>query len=183
MWNSRWIRAAKTAVGLSFAGAASFSLFLLSSTPSYAIPSPDLVVGSISSISQLVAIVSAMIGGGAAVVGLRATANSSSASRFARIARYIVGIAAIFLGLSLAGNYYQYSTQRSAQQATLESAILRPTEMSEGHTLDLNLKEASYNDQLYSPRGISTEEVQRLLHRGLGGNEVLLDVRENPETS
>jgi rifampicin phosphotransferase len=161
-------------------------LFLLSSKPSYAIPSPDLVVGSLSSISQLIAIVSAMIGGGAAVVGVRATANSSSASHAARIAWCIVGVAAVFLGLSLTENYYQYSTQRSERQARLESAILRSTEMSDGHTLDPNLKEVSYDDQLHASRGISTDEVERLLkekQRGLHSNTALLDVRENAETA
>ena len=186
MMNSRWILADKTAVRLGYAAATTISLFLLSSKPSYAIPSPDLVVGSLSSISQLIAIVSAMIGGGAAVVGVRATANSSSASHSARIAWCIVGVAAVFLGLSLAENYYQYSTQRSERQARLESAILRSTEMSDGHTLDPNLKEVSYDDQLHASRGISTDEVERLLKEkqsGLHSNTVLLDVREKAETA
>ena len=186
MMNSRWILADKTAVRLGYAATTTIFLFLLSSKPSYAIPSPDLVVGSLSSITQLIAIVSAMIGGGAAVVGVRATANSSSASHSARIAWCIVGVAAVFLGLSLTENYYQYSTQRSERQARLESAILRSTEMSDGHTLDPNLKEVSYDDQLHASRGISTDEVERLLKEkqsGLHSNTVLLDVREKAETA
>ena len=159
MMNSRWILAVKAAVGPGYAATTSIFLVLLSSKPSYAIPSPDLVVGSLSSISQLIAIVSAMIGGGAAVVGVRATANSSSASNAARIAWCIVGVATVILGLSLTENYYQYSTQRSERLARLESAILRSTEMSDGHTLDPNLKEVSYDDQLHASRGISTDRL------------------------
>ena len=180
--NSLFISARKKAFGVSYVGTASVFLFLFSSTSSYAIPSPDLVVGSLSSISQLIAIVSAMIGGGAAVAGMRATANG----RANRIVRLIAAGAALFLGLSLAGNYYQYSTQRSERQARLESAITRPTETSDGHTLDPNLKEASYDEQIRSSRGISTDDVERLLkdkERGLSSNEVLIDVRENAETA
>ena len=81
MVNSRWCKAAeKTAKAASGIGytAATFTLLAFSSTPSYAIPSPDLVVGSISSISQLIALASAMIGGGAVVVGVRAGATHES---------------------------------------------------------------------------------------------------------
>ena len=114
--NSLFISARKKAFGVSYVGTASVFLFLFSSTSSYAISSPDLVVGSLSSISQLIAIVSAMIGGGAAVAGMRATANG----RANRIVRLIAAGAALFLGLSLAGNCYQYSTQRSERQARLD---------------------------------------------------------------
>ena len=39
--------------------------------PAFAIPSPELVVGSISSLSQLAALLSALIGGGAIAAGSR----------------------------------------------------------------------------------------------------------------
>jgi rhodanese-related sulfurtransferase/membrane protein insertase Oxa1/YidC/SpoIIIJ/phosphohistidine swiveling domain-containing protein len=161
-------------------------LFLISITPSYAIPSPDLVVGSISSISQLIALISAMVGSGAVVVGVRASANASGSSRSARLAWRTVAAAFVVLTLSLAANYYQYSVARSDGQARLETAIQRPTETMDGKTLDRDLKEASYDDQLHSPRGISTTEMQALLdekHRGLDDNDVLIDVRENAETT
>jgi rhodanese-related sulfurtransferase/membrane protein insertase Oxa1/YidC/SpoIIIJ/phosphohistidine swiveling domain-containing protein len=182
MMNVQSCRAPKAATG--YTATISIFLFFFSIAPSYAIPSPDLVVGSISSISQLIALLSAMIGGGAAVVGARAAANSSG--RASRIAWCIVGAAVVLLGLSLIGNYYQYSLERTARQDRLETAIQRPTETSEGHTLDVNLKEASYADQLHSPRGITTDEMERLLaekQRGLRNDEVLLDVRENAETA
>jgi rifampicin phosphotransferase len=186
MRNAPCLPAVKAASGFGCAVATSTLLFLTSSTPSYAIPSPDLVVGSLSSISQLIALVSAMIGGGAVVVGARASANASGASRSARIAWRVVGVAAVFLALSLVGNYYQFSTERSERQTRLEAAIQRPTEMSNGHTLDPDLKEASYGDQLRSPRGISTDDMKRFLEekaRGLDNNDVLVDVRETAETA
>ena len=189
MVNSRWVKAAKNvtkaASGIGYTAAA-FLLLAFSATPSYAIPSPDLVVGSISSISQLIALASAMIGGGAVVVGVRAGANSSGSGRAARIA-WRVAIAAIVLTcLSVAGNYYQYSKQHSDRQARLEAAILRPTVTTDGRTLDPDLKETSYSDQARSPRGISTEQMATLLsekQRGLDPDDVLLDVRETAETA
>jgi rhodanese-related sulfurtransferase/membrane protein insertase Oxa1/YidC/SpoIIIJ/phosphohistidine swiveling domain-containing protein len=180
------IRALKASSTFCYTAAASSLLFLASSAPSYAIPSPDLVVGSISSISQLVAIISAMIGGSAVVVGVRATSDPAVSNRTGRIAWRVVAVAAVLLGLSLAANYYQYSTQRSERQARLEAAIQRPTITSDGHTLDPNLKEPSYDEQLSSPRGISTADVERLVEekkQGLHDDEVLLDVRENAEVS
>ena len=166
--------------------AASALLVILSTTPSYAIPSPDLVVGSISSISQLVALLSAMLGGGAVVVGMRVSSDSRGASRTSRLAWRVVWVSIAFLALSLAANYHQYTTRQVERQSRLEAAILRPTITSDGHTLDPNLKEPTYAQQLSSPRGIPTSEVERLVEekqQGLHDDEVLLDVRENAETA
>jgi rifampicin phosphotransferase len=165
--------------------AAGLGLLAISSTPSYAIPSPDLVVGSISSISQLIALASAMIGGGAVVVGVRAGASGAGSGRAARIAWRVAIAATVLVCLSLAGNYYQYAKQQSERQTRLEAAILRPTVTTDGRTLDPDLKETSYGDQARSPRGISTEQMATLLseqQKGLDTNEVLLDVREPAET-
>jgi rhodanese-related sulfurtransferase/membrane protein insertase Oxa1/YidC/SpoIIIJ/phosphohistidine swiveling domain-containing protein len=177
--------AAKMARALTITAAAFVAASLLASTPSYALPSPDLVVGSISSISQLIALVSAMVGGGAVVVGVRASANASGAARAARIAWRVAAVAGLFLVLSLAANYYQYSTSAADRQTRLEAAIQRPTEMTDGKTLDPDLKEVSYDEQVRSPLGISTEEIARLIEekgQGLAGDKVFLDVRENAET-
>ena len=181
-WHS--VKAAKASSGIGYT-AAGLSLLALSSTPSYAIPSPDLVVGSISSISQLIALASAMIGSGAVVVGVRAGANASGSGRSARIAWRVAVAATVLVCVSLAGNYYQYAKQRSDRQTRLEAAILRPTVTTDGRTLDPDLKETSYGDQARSPRGITTGQMETVLEekqRGLDANDVLLDVREPAET-
>src|SRR5579864_6055078 len=120
MVNSRWGKAArktiKAASGIGYT-AAGFALLAFSSTPSFAIPSPDLVVGSISSISQLIALASAMLGGGAILVGARAGTNGAGAARAARMAWRIAAVAGLFFIASLAANYYQYSTSAAARQA------------------------------------------------------------------
>jgi len=177
---------AKAIFSFCCSAAASILLVILSSAPGYAIPSPDLVVGSISSISQLIALLSAVLGGGAAVVGMRATSDPAAATRTTRMAWRVVWIAAALLAASLAANYHQFTTQQAERQARLEAAILRPTITSDGHTLDANLKEPTYEQQLSSPRGISTSEVERILEekaQGLHNDDVLLDVRENAETA
>ena len=132
-------KTAKAASGIGYT-AATFTFLAFSSTPSYAIPSPDLVVGSISSISQLIALASAMIGGGAVVVGVRAGANGAGSGRAARIAWRVAIAATVLVCVSLAGNYYQYSRQRSDRQTRLQAAILRPTVTTDGRTLDQDLK-------------------------------------------
>jgi rifampicin phosphotransferase len=189
MVNSRWGKVAKNvakaASGIGYT-AASLSVLALSSTPSYAIPSPDLVVGSISSISQLIALASAMIGGGAVVVGVRAGANGAGSGRAARIAWRVAIAATVLVCVSLAGNYYQYAKQRSDRQTRLEAAILRPTVVTDGRTLDPDLKETSYGEQARSPHGISTDQMATLLdekRRGVDANDVVLDVREPAETA
>jgi rhodanese-related sulfurtransferase/membrane protein insertase Oxa1/YidC/SpoIIIJ/phosphohistidine swiveling domain-containing protein len=186
MNTSRLTNVVMAACALPVAFVAIIAVSGLASTPSYAIPSPDLVVGSISSISQLIALASAMLGGGAILVGARAGTNGAGAARAARMAWRIAAVAGLFFIASLAANYYQYSTSAAARQARLEAAILRPTEMTDGKTLDADLKEVSFDEQLHSPLGVSTDEVGRLLEekrQGRGGDNVFIDVRENPETA
>ena len=70
---------------------------MLFAGPAFAIPSPELVIGSISSVSQLVALVAAMLGGGAAAVGVRASAKADKNSRSAKMAiRVALGLFVVF---------------------------------------------------------------------------------------
>jgi len=48
------------------------AFWALGSTPAQAIPSPELVIGSFVSLSQLLALASAVLGGGAAYATMRA---------------------------------------------------------------------------------------------------------------
>ena len=56
-------RAGNTGAAVVTAGFA-IALMVAGAEPAYAIPSPELVVGSLSSISQLIALGSAILGGG-----------------------------------------------------------------------------------------------------------------------
>jgi rhodanese-related sulfurtransferase len=163
------------------AGAVVF--LLAAATPAAAIPSPELVVGSFTSISQLVALFSAMLGGGAALAGLRAKTRRDQPSGHAAWSLTVIAMA--LLALSLAANMYQFWTAQVDLQQRLEATLTRPTPTADGRTLDPTLKEVSYAEQLASPRGISTDETERLLEAALRGERsdiMFLDIREAAET-
>lgn len=158
------------------------SAFLTFGTGSaYAIPSPELVVGSLSSISQLIGLVAALLGGGAAVVGVRARRGMSGAS--ARGMKICLGvIACLLVGMGVLT--YLYINQQDAEKARLQSTLTRPMTVVGGKSLDPTLKEVSYAEQLRNPRGISTEELEGVLfakQRGEASEYVLLDIRETAE--
>jgi len=165
--------------------AAGALLLAFGGASAFAIPSPELVVGSFSSISQLFALGSALLGGGAATMAWRANAKigrSGVGSRFAILLAF--GTIAV-LTVTAGGFFYLYMDQRAQERERLESALLRPMPDADGKSLDPDLKEASYGDQQRSPRGISTEDLEKLLEaksRGERSDVVLLDIREKPET-
>jgi rhodanese-related sulfurtransferase/membrane protein insertase Oxa1/YidC/SpoIIIJ len=148
--------------------------------PAFAIPSPELIVGSFTSISQLVALVSAMLGGGAAFVGVRA-----GKQQLARRAWQVAAGAMVCLAISLGVNFYQFSNAQAERQERLEATLTRPTPRTGDSTLDPMLKEVSYRDQITSQLGISTDEAEQLLaatQRGERNDTLFLDIREASET-
>lgn len=147
-----------------------------------AIPSPELVVGSLSSISQLIALVSALLGGGAAVVGVTARRGTSGRSGIA--AKTALAVIAVLI-VALGALAYFYVDQQNAEKARLEATLTRPVAAAAGKSLDPALKEVSYSEQLRHPRGISTGEFEKVLsakQRGEQSDHVLLDIRETAET-
>jgi len=114
---------------------AGIALFLFATgTPALAIPSPELVVGSFTSISQLVALLSAMLGGGAALAGLRAKTRRDQ--RSGRAIWPITVVAIALFAVSLAANLYQFWPARPDLQQRLEATLIRPPPTADGRTLD-----------------------------------------------
>ena len=140
-------------------------LILALETPAFAIPSPELVVGSFTSISQLFALCSALIGGGATVATLRMRSRGAQTRSIFAVA---LG-AFVLLALSVGFNVYQYTSYSGDKQARLEATLTRPMPNIGGRSLDPTLKEVSYGDQLKHPRGISTDEAEKLLGATLRG--------------
>ena len=104
------------------ASAALAALVTLSS-PAFAIPSPELVVGSISSISQLLALLSALLGGGALAVGRRASGRNATTSVWqSRLSMVAYALLAVMIGL----NIDQFQDHQSERQARLEATLVRP---------------------------------------------------------
>jgi rhodanese-related sulfurtransferase/membrane protein insertase Oxa1/YidC/SpoIIIJ/phosphohistidine swiveling domain-containing protein len=159
------------------------ALLLLGTGQAFAIPSPELVVGSLVSISQLFALGSAVLGGGAAYATMRAHRNGSA--RTSRALLYTTAGLAAVLVASISANVYQYVAEANAKQERLEATLTRPVAKVAGRAADPALREVSYGEQLRHPRGISTGNFERLLEakaRGEHSNTFLLDVREAAET-
>jgi hypothetical protein len=100
------------------APAAVISVLLLGTGPAHAIPSPELIVGSFVSLSQLFALGSAILGGGAAYATMRARRGGTRAVSQSWV------IAAVAVCVMLAGsvglNVYQYVSHANDRQARLE---------------------------------------------------------------
>ncbi len=179
------VRSAGSVAGLSSAGTTLFVavvLCLLGTGSAHAIPSPELIVGSFVSLSQLFALLSAILGGGAAYATLQA--RRSGAQRGSR--SLMVAAAAMFLLLtaSVAANVYQYVAQTNERQERLESTLLRPSRAPAGLPNDPDAKDLNFIAQGKHPLRISTEESAKLLaakNRGESDEYVFLDVREAAE--
>jgi rifampicin phosphotransferase len=74
--------------------AAAIAVLLLGGGSAQAIPSPELVVGSFTSISQLLALGSALLGGGAAVATMRLRSRGGNSRALMAVA---LGCAALFI--------------------------------------------------------------------------------------
>ena len=159
------------------------ALWLLGTGQAHAIPSPELVVGSFVSISQLFALASAVLGGGAAYATMRLRSRGGSAQASRALLYTTVGLF-VLLVASTGFNIYQYVEQKNERQARLESTLLRPTRAPAGRPDDPDAKELNYTQQGKHPLRIGTEDTARLLaahNRGETDKYVFLDVREAAE--
>ena len=153
------------------------------SRPAFAIPSPDLVVGSLLSVSQLLALGSAILGGGGAVY---ATARGRRYGWRVVSRGFVTGtvvLLVLFCG-SLAFNIYQHLEQASERQARLEETLSRPSRTPGSLRGDPEVKELSYPQQMRHPNGMTTAEADTLLKTQKAGTQrdlIFLDVRERAE--
>ncbi len=161
-----------------------FAFWLLGIETAFAIPSPDLVVGSFVSISQLFALASAVLGGGAAYATVRMRSRGGT-ERASRSLLYVAVGLFILLSAAVGIIIYLYVKDSNAQQRRLEATLIRPMATVEGHSLDPALKEVTYSEQQRDPHGISTGDLEALLNakaRGERKDTFLLDIREAAET-
>ena len=167
------------------AGAAAFTfmstfgalaLCLLGTGQAFAIPSPELVVGSFVSLSQLFALASAILGGGAAYATMRARRRGGSAEMSRGLLYTAVGLFAV-LAVSIGINIWQYVAQTNERQARLESTLTRPSRAPAGLPDDPDAKEINFSQQGKHPLRISTEEMEKLLaahNRGEADQDIFL---------
>lgn len=147
-----------------------------------AIPSPELVIGSVSSLSQVFAVGFAAVTGTAALIAKRfgfATKTGHRQTRFpVRFITALLLIATVFGAL----NIWQYRTQQAEELARLQATLVRPAQFDGTQIQDANLKETSFDKQAKSPLGLSTQEAERLLENTDDGQKTLFfDVRETGE--
>ncbi len=148
--------------------------------PAYAIPSPELVIGSISSLSQLFAVGAAVLGGGAVAAGVKANSQAAGGRGARRLA--MLFLAAFLLSLGALG--YLYKTHSDERLARLQATLLRPATMPGTKILAKDLKELSFSGQSRHRLGITTAEAAALLRGGAEGGEaapLFLDIRETAE--
>ena len=185
MYRARVLRAHTESLPFTFiaATAAATAIFaLLGTGPALAIPSPELIVGSFVSLSQLFALGSAVLGGGAAYATLRARrGGSNTGSRGMMVAG---SSAFVLLILSAGFNVYQYVEQKNERQVRLESTLMRPTHALQGLHNDPAARELNFAQQGKHPLQIGTDATAELLavhNRGETDKYVFLDVRERAE--
>lgn len=156
------------------------SLFVPSTA--YAIPSPELLIGSVSSLSQVFAVAFAAITGTTALIAKRFGFTSKLGGKQTRFpVRFITTLVVLAAALG-ALNIWQYRTQQSQELVRLQATLVRPAQFDGTQIKDANLKETSFDKQANSPLALSTQDAQRLLENADGGEETLFfDVRETGE--
>ncbi|KCV81766.1 hypothetical protein ATO10_10485 [Actibacterium atlanticum] len=146
-----------------------------------AIPSPELVIGSVSSLSQVFAVGFAAVTGAGALVAKRLGIQPASVGKASGLWRRAVAVLALLtLGLG-ALNIWQFNTQRSAELNRLQATLTRPAQGSGAKILDANLKETSFSKQNNSPLAMTTAQAQSLLTSDSGKDTLFFDVRETGE--
>lgn len=153
--------------------------YFLTSRAAQAIPSPELVIGSVSSLSQVFAIGIAMVSGFGAFVaaklGLKPSRTTGGKTYFKALC-----VLALFVILLAGGNYWQYTAAQQAEQARLQATLIRPAQFDGTEIKDANLKEASFSKQEANPHAVSTDEAATLL---ADGNVLFFDIRETGENA
>ncbi len=164
------------------------AVFVCLATPAYAIPSPDLVAGSISSLSQLFALASALVGGLAFTgtgIGRGAGGAKARSPRSRKLRLLLIGGVCTALCVSLGVNAYQYLSAQQARLDRLQATLIRPSHEPGQPILDPTLKEESFAEQSVNPLGISTADVAQLMREADAGGAKdvnFIDIREAGET-
>lgn len=155
-------------------------LAMLAMTPAgaaHAIPSPELVVGSLTSLSQLGALLSALLGGSAAFA-IRGRGGKPQGSRWWM--RLAVALAAICVLLG-ALNVFQWQSTRDERHQRLSATLTKPSRLAGQPQLDKSLKELGPAEQASHPLGMTPEEAETLVPRARELAYEIIDIRESAE--
>lgn len=143
-----------------------------------AIPSPELIIGSVSSLGQIFAVVFAMISGGLATIAAKLGITKKLGPSSGRFLVFLLGIVIALLAL----NFYQYTRAQAVLTERMQSTLFRPAQFAGTQIQDADLIETSLDQQGQSQLGISTKDAQVLLDQSkTDGDIVFLDIRETAE--
>lgn len=162
-----------------------YMLTIFGTGAAWAIPSPELIVGSVTSLSQLISLLAATLGGGALMLGSRSGSGSGQSRAATQTLRRLVLACGLIAIASLALNAYLYSSAQQEKRDRLEAALLRPTPKAKGATLDPLLREIPYKDQVTHPLGLDTADAELIVTGIVAGERpdwMILDIRETAET-
>jgi rifampicin phosphotransferase len=162
----------------SFGWAAMAALCLLPiaiASPAAAIPSPELIIGSAASLSQIGALIAATFGGGALLAG-------SKAGRASRALRITLMVFAVLIAALSAALAVVWSAAVSERQARLEATLVRPARQPGQDIADNSVKELSFQEQERHPLGVATAEAARVIKEGADDPSlVVVDARNDAE--
>lgn len=145
-----------------------------------AIPSPELVIGSVSSLSQVFAVGFAMMSGLGAILAAKLGFKPKVSSSPARYPVKIIAVLVLFATLLAAGNYWQFTSNQQSDLARLQATLVRPAQFAGTEIKDATLKETSFSKQEGNPLAISTAEAAALLS---GSDTLFFDIRESGENA
>ncbi|PRZ46163.1 PEP/pyruvate-binding domain-containing protein [Tritonibacter scottomollicae] len=153
-------------------------IYIISARAAHAIPSPELVLGSVSSLSQILAVVVATVSGFGAIIASRLGLKSRNGNR-RYPAKTITALVLVAAGLGFA-NHWQWQQHKSDELQRLQATLVRPAQFDGTEIKDATLKETSYTAQETHPQGITTTDAARLLGQG---RVKFYDIRETAENA
>ncbi|UWQ93474.1 YidC/Oxa1 family membrane protein insertase [Rhodobacteraceae bacterium M382] len=157
-----------------------FSVFL--STPVAAIPSPELVIGSVSSLSQILTVAIATVSGVGAMLFGRLGIKPRSSNKTRRVPSSVKWALAVMIAGLIGLNVWQYQTAQQSEQDRLQATLVRPASFSGTKIQDETLKEKRFSAQVEHPLAISTDRAAQLLSTPAGESTSLFyDIREAGE--
>lgn len=150
--------------------------------PALAIPSPELLIGSVSSLSQVFAVGVAAVTGTAALLAKRFGFQPALGSTSVRFPTQLIGVLVLVTLAFGALNIWQYQSRNAAELAHLQATLVRPAQFDGTTIQDTKLKETSFDKQALSPLALSTQDAQALLDSaGDSESTLFFDVRETAE--
>jgi len=154
------------------------TIFISQPSAALAIPSPELVLGSVSSLSQILAVVAATLSGFGAILATRLGLKPKASGRRYPM-RLITGLILLAVGLAVA-NHWQWQSHKTEELQRLQATLTRPAQFDGTTIKDADLKETSYNAQETHPQGLTTADAAALLAQG---EAKFFDIRETAENA